>query len=324
MRRRGQGFFDNFRNILGYAERTRPDLVVHGGDLFFRRRIPPKIVDMVYEALLEFSEAGIPMFIVPGNHEGSRLPASLWLEAASLHVFDRPRTFHVEVSGQVVAISGFPFVRADAGVKFAEMVAETGWQDTAAPIRILCMHQAVDGAQFGPANYTFRAGRDVVSLPDIPEDFSVVLTGHIHRRQVLTASRGKGAPPIIYAGSIERTSFSEKDEPKGFFEICLGMDENGRWTANDITFRELPTRPMVEVSIGPEIDASGLRAYLEQSISGADQDSIVKLRSRWAPDPSVRARLTAPFLRSVFPPSMNVQLGAEFYRDARPVEHARQ
>ena len=60
IRRRGQGFFDNYQRLLDYAAESKPDLVVHGGDLFFRRRVQPKIVDMAYQALMKFAENGIP------------------------------------------------------------------------------------------------------------------------------------------------------------------------------------------------------------------------------------------------------------------------
>ena len=324
MRRRGQGFFDNYQHILDYAAQSKPDLVVHGGDLFFRRRVQPKIVDMAYEALMKFAESGIPVFIVPGNHEGSSLPASLWLLGSKANVFDRPRTFRIDVGGQAVAISGFPFARNDAGHRFRALLAETGWRDASAPIKLLCLHQAVEGAQFGPSNFTFRAGKDVIRISDIPGEFIAVLTGHIHRRQILNGNRGNGPLPVVYAGSVERTSFAEKDEPKGFYEIELAPDEAGRWRARAIDFLELPTRPMVDLLIGPRGDSFRLQDHLRRQVEGLDVNSIVRLRCTTEPDQSILARLTAPVLRSVFPKSMNVQLGIEFrseeqrgYRRAR-------
>ena len=77
-RRRGPDFFDNFHRVLDYARKTRPDFLVHGGDLFFRAKIPQLIVDMVYQDLFEFAAEGIPTLIVPGNHERSILPVSLF------------------------------------------------------------------------------------------------------------------------------------------------------------------------------------------------------------------------------------------------------
>ncbi len=293
--------------------------------MFFRTRVPAKIVDMAYEALMEFARSGIPIFIVPGNHESSRLPPSLWLGASNIYVFDRPRTFEITVSGYQVAMSGFPFARNDAGHRFKSLLAATGWQGTSAAIRLLCMHQAVEGAQFGPTNFTFRAGRDVVRMSDIPEEFAAVLTGHIHRRQVLNRPRGRGNLPVVYPGSIERTSFAEKDEPKGFFEIGLAPDEAGTWWTDQMRFIEVPARPMAEILIDPKTDSTSLRHYLTGRIAGLDKDSIVKLKLTSDVDGASRATLTMPFFRSIFPGSMDIQMGMEFYRDVlRAPNHARE
>ena len=314
-RRRGQDFFDNFQRVLDYAVRTRPDLVVHGGDLFFRSRVPPKVVDLAYETIFKFGQSGIPLLIVPGNHEWSRLPASLWLGDANIHVLDRPRTVEIAASGYRIAISGFPFVRNDVRQRFGSVLAETGWEETSADIKLLCVHQAVEGARVGPSNYTFRSGGDVIKIADIPQGFAAVLAGHIHRMQILTRPQPKGELSIIYPGSIERTSFAEKDEPKGFFEIKLACDETGTWGVHEANFLELPARPMVDIDIDPHIPPAGLGAYLRGRIADLDKNAIVRLRCAGGLEGSVRAELTASSLRSVFPRSMNVQLASELYRE---------
>ena len=90
--RRGPDFFANFRVVLDHARSTRADLVVHGGDFFFRSKVPASVVERAYLGLLEFAESGIPIVIVPGNHERSVLPPSMFLNHPQIHVFDRPRT----------------------------------------------------------------------------------------------------------------------------------------------------------------------------------------------------------------------------------------
>ena len=42
--RRGEDFFNNFKLVLKYAEQNEIDLVLHGGDFFFRSKVPQKIV----------------------------------------------------------------------------------------------------------------------------------------------------------------------------------------------------------------------------------------------------------------------------------------
>jgi len=67
-RRRGEDFFKNFETVLSYARNIDSDLVIHGGDLFFRSKVPEPIVDRVYQTLTSFGNSGIPFFIVPGNY----------------------------------------------------------------------------------------------------------------------------------------------------------------------------------------------------------------------------------------------------------------
>ena len=93
-RRRGHDFFANLEIALAPALDGQVDLVVHGGDLYYRSRVPPALVEMAMAPLLEVARSGIPVYIVPGNHERSRIPLNLWTTHPNLHIYDRPRTFH--------------------------------------------------------------------------------------------------------------------------------------------------------------------------------------------------------------------------------------
>jgi DNA repair exonuclease SbcCD nuclease subunit len=313
-RRRGQDFFDNFERILDYAASTGPDLVVHGGDLFFRSRVPHPIVDKVYDSLWRFAQTGIPILIVPGNHERSKLPTSIWLAHPNIHVFDTPKTYRVAVSRTSIAVSGFPFVRDDIRRRFKEVIAETGWDESSADIKLLCMHHFVEGAQVGPSGYTFRSGPDVVRMSDIPTDCVAVLAGHVHRKQVLRKTIGNDELQVIYPGSTERTSFAEKDEPKGFFDIEIDRGPAGTGWVTELEFHELPARPMFDLEIGAEVQASGLRGYLLDRIAKLDKNAVVRLACANQLDSATGAMLTASFLRSVFPSSMSFQLSINMRR----------
>ncbi len=76
-RRRGPDFFVNTRLALEPALRGRVDLVVHGGDLLYRSKVPARLVAQAIEPLLEVADAGVPVVLVPGNHERSALPYPL-------------------------------------------------------------------------------------------------------------------------------------------------------------------------------------------------------------------------------------------------------
>ena len=77
-RRRGDDFFGNYLEVIETAKREEVHVLLHGGDLFYRSRVGQWLVARVFEPLLELADAGISVLIVPGNHERSRIPLSLF------------------------------------------------------------------------------------------------------------------------------------------------------------------------------------------------------------------------------------------------------
>lgn len=307
-RRRGPDFFACFERALEPALAGEADLVVHGGDLLYRSRVPPALVHRALEPLRRVASRGVPVFIVPGNHERSALPYPILAAHRSLLVFDRPRTFVCEAGGCRVALGGFPFaprVRA----RFRQLVLETGLHRTPADVRLLCIHQAVEGARVGPQDFTFRHGDDVVRGSDLPGGIAAVLAGHIHRGQVLPVDlSGRKLPaPVLYPGSVERTSFAERDEPKGYLRLELAADGSPGGTLAGWEWMTLPARPMLEVHVdGGGQDAGGLAAQVRSRLAELPQDAVVRLRIRGPLGPSEAAVLSAEHLRTLAPPGMNV------------------
>ncbi|NIO02219.1 MAG: metallophosphoesterase [Candidatus Latescibacteria bacterium] len=315
-RRRGGDFYDNYKAVLGHAIDTRADLVIHGGDFFFRSRVPKKIIDLAYGPLFEFAAHGIPFLIVPGNHERSELPTSLYLAHPNIYVFNRPRTYTFDIAGAKIGIAGFPFERGDIRSRFGSVLAQTGWDREQSDVNLLCIHQAVEGAQVGPSNYTFRHGEDVVKIDDPPAEFMAVLAGHIHRKQIFTrrAGRNRGEVTVIYPGSTERTSFAEKMEEKGFFEITLTRIDGSQWRMGKLDFKTLPARPMVDLLLDASVSRSNLRFYIASRVGGFEKDAIVRIRSKGKLDDGIRSTLTTEFLRGIFPDTMNFQFSSGFFQ----------
>ena len=313
-RRRGPDFFANFRQVLAYARDTRPDLVLHGGDLFFRARVPPVIVDMVYSDLFEFAGEGIPIIIVPGNHERSMLPVSLFLNHPNIYIFDQPRTFEFELGGSRISLSGFPCKRNSVRNEFSGLMKETGWEGNVGAGKLLCLHQTFEGAKVGPSGYTFRKGQDVIRRSDLPQDAVAVLSGHIHRRQILGNHKNQGGkfPPVIYPGSTERTSFAERHEKKGFYEIELTSPNKDSWGIQRLDFIELPARPMEDLFIERTVSSEDLSDFILRRVGELDPDSIVRLRCDAELDPEVKSIVTSRYLREILPETMNYQFSADF------------
>lgn len=184
-RRRGPDFFSNYKQALKPALRGEVTCVIHGGDLFYRSKVPQKLVEMAFAPLKQIADLGIPVYLVPGNHERSAIPQSLFTLHPNIFIFNTPRVFLLETVGLRMGFAGFPYIRDAIRSRFLSIVEQTRWREHYADIWFLCIHQCVVGAMVGPSNYMFRHGSDVIRLPDIPDSFAAVFSGHIHRHQVL-------------------------------------------------------------------------------------------------------------------------------------------
>lgn len=322
-RRRGPDFLANHRRALEPALNGEMDLVVHGGDVFHRSRPHSTLVAQAFEPLIEVAERSVPVFIVPGNHERSRIPHVRFASHPLIHVFDRPRTFQVPVADRRVALLGFPYERDVVRRRFPELIAATGWRAGAADVSLLCVHHCFEGATVGPADFTFRRGPDVIRCRDIPEGLTAVLTGHVHRHQVLTRDLdGHLLPaPVLYPGSVERTAYAEMGEEKGYLvlEIDDGAPHEPRPGSGDgpspaaptlrWTFRPLPARPMVAADLrAAGLGSRELRARIATVLAEAPPEAVLRLRLEGRIADDAHGVLSAEALRSLVPPDMNVDV----------------
>jgi DNA repair exonuclease SbcCD nuclease subunit len=308
-RRRGHDLFANFDRSLQAAQSHRVDALIHGGDLFYRSRVPSQLVDKVFARLKAVAAAGIPVFIVPGNHERSRIPHSEFTLHPDLHVFMRPATFTLTKDGQRLAIAGFPFLRGKIRNRFKALVAATGWRRTKTDASLLCLHQSIEGACVGPANYRFRCGPEVIRGQDSPAGFNAVLAGHIHRHQVLTRDlRGRPLPaPVYYPGSIERISFAEQGEPKGYLLLTIDLAPGSSHRPVHGTFQPLPTRPMVTLSLQrSRLTSTALHCLLAHRLTHLPKDAIVRLKLMGPVPGTHHIVLRADVLRRLAPATMNL------------------
>jgi DNA repair protein SbcD/Mre11 len=284
------------------------DLVVHGGDVFDRPAVISSVAHQAFEPLIRIADRGVPVFIVPGNHERSRLPHLRFARHPRIHVFDEPRTFVIERRGTRVAVAGFPYERRDVRTRFRDLVKASSWTPDCATLHLLCVHHCVEGATVGPADYTFRGAPDVIRPREVPPEFAAVLSGHIHRHQVLTTDlfARRLAVPILYPGSIERTSFAEIGEPKGFMMLHLrpGGIPAVRWE-----FRLLPARPMIrrEISVAG-LSPTALDSAIREIVAAVPADAVLTIRISGPMGDDHWRTASVANLRTLVPASMNVEV----------------
>jgi DNA repair exonuclease SbcCD nuclease subunit len=311
-RRRGHDFLANYATALAPALAGAVDIVVHGGDVFNRSNVATSVAWQAFEPLARVADRGVPVFVVPGNHERGRIPQIRFARHPRIHVFDRPRTFTVVVRGMRLGVAGFPSERNDVRTKFVDLLEATGWRTVDAHARLLCMHQCVEGATVGPNDFTFTIAADVIRARDLLPGFCAVLSGHIHRHQVLTRDL-RGSPiaaPVLYPGSIERTSFAEADETKGYMTVDVRCD--GGETRLDWQFHPLPARPLVRREIHLDAVAdTALEPTIRALIAAVPPDAVLTIRVIGNLGDGARRVLSAANLRRLAPATMNIELKLE-------------
>lgn len=196
LRRRAYGdlFFQKAQDIIDEAIRKhKVDFVLHAGDFFNRSKPPPAVIDRAVKPFLFAANKGIPIYMIPGNHERSKLPLGLLPYHDLINVFVKPSSFYFEKNGMKIKITGFPFISYDSKTNFRSIVKKA-WDNCNGKnfphhhYSILSTHQMFSGARI--ENRTFWEGQDVVSLQKIPQMFNYLSCGHVHRFQFLYRSQG--------------------------------------------------------------------------------------------------------------------------------------
>jgi DNA repair exonuclease SbcCD nuclease subunit len=131
----------------------------------------------------------------------------------------------------------------------------------------------------------------------------------IIRFQVLTKDL-KGSTlsaPVFYPGSIERTSFAEKNESKGYLILEFETEKPAAIALKRWTFHELPARPMIQLDLhAVGMKGTAIQAWIQSRLFEIPQDSIVKLKVHGKISESAMAVFSAPALRALAPETMNI------------------
>lgn len=251
-----QRMFDIFQEVMQKAKSENADLVLHGGDMFNRSQPKEKIVSEAYDLIENIADEGIPFIGIPGNHDRSQLPESL-LNFFNSDIYLINKFSSIEINS--LTILCFPYIENNPQllVNKSDKIASNN------PTRnhiVLC-HQLFDGAMFGPRPHIFRNRSDTLVINNLPLNVRLVLSGHIHRSQTLQNR-------VYYTGSLERTSFMEIIEPKGYLIIDVEEDYI------DVSFKKIKTLPM---------------EVLELDITYENQ--ISKVIDQHFPNPNIRTQL---------------------------------
>lgn len=141
---------------------------------------------------------------------------------------------------------------------------------------VLVGHVTLQGAELAGLERTtlitsepkFTVGQLAVS----PIDY--VALGHIHRAQDRNPS---GHPPVVYSGSIERVTFKERDDEKGFYLVEVDPDREPR---THVTFVETPARAFVALHVDARDVEDPTERILDAIENAEIEGAVVRVRYR--------------------------------------------
>ena len=141
---------------------------------------------------------------------------------------------------------------------------------------VLAGHVTLQGAELAGSERTSLIANDpkftVGQLAVSPIDY--VALGHIHRAQNRNPD---GHPPVVYSGSIERVTFKERGEEKGFYRVDVDPEADPR---TEVTFVPTDARPFVALQVDVRESDAPTQRILD-AIADADvTDAIVRVRYR--------------------------------------------
>ena len=288
--------------VVALAEALRPDAVLVAGDVFDVAVPAVEALRVWSEALDALATAGIPLLVIPGNHDqAERLGHLGGLAArAGIHVrADLADAATPLVLGQV-ALYGLPFTRP-ARVRSAfglggDVVPDG---DDAAALRYLARHVLgrhrerhpelaavavahafVEGAGGEDEGEDPIAVGGTGAVPcDVFDGFAYTALGHLHGRRSLAGGR------VRYAGSLYPTSFAEAGHAKSASLVTID-DGNVRVEEHPLTsprpVRVLSGRRYDEVLAGADAETPEERdAYVLVRVTDVEpiEAALARLRA---------------------------------------------
>lgn len=287
------------------------DLFLFCGDAYRTADPTPTQQKVFAECLRPIAEAGVPIVMITGNHDH---PVSYGKASAidifqyvtgDVHVFRRPDKAVIDTKSGPLQLIAMPWpvrsmilskdehrkktpvevrdVIEKHYVNFIEQAAKD--LDPALPT-VLAGHFSVQGSDLSGSERTSLIAHEAkftpgqLTLP--PVDY--VALGHIHRFQNRAPGAEPGATrvtnaettPVVYSSSIERISFKEWDDRKGF--LLVDIDVNGAGKTTSYEFIDTPARRFVAIHVDAREAAEPTEAILRALDQEDVDDAIVRVR----------------------------------------------
>ncbi|MDG6950031.1 MAG: DNA repair exonuclease [Nitrososphaerota archaeon] len=219
--KRKDDFLKCFEEMVDYARKEKPDILLMGGDLFDNMWPSNHVRAAAMKDFRALHEAGVKVFAVSGHHDTpkSRLegtsPLAVYGNSGYIHYFrdpTSPETVSLDYRGFFVTVTG---VGHNPLHELGNDPMDSVPKGLEGDFNIVIAHAPVQG-------FTGWTGDEPIIRPSaIPPQVNLLAVGHFHDHQ----EKRSGKTEIIYPGSTERVDAGEEeDEKKGFVWAELSKD----------------------------------------------------------------------------------------------------
>ena len=226
--------YNSYKEFVDYAIKTKPDLIIHAGDLFDSVRPNNRAITFAVKQIIRLSKKKIPFIVIAGNHEHPKLKETGHIFSIFDHMdFVFPvynakyETLPFKIGKEKIAIHAIP--QCESKDEFNQEIKKLK-PDSKANYNIFTSHGAVTGIHVFSMN---EFNELIIPTQIISKKFDYIALGHYHKFS-------KIAKNAFYSGSTERFTFTDAPDKKGFLELVFS---NGKF---NYKFIELESRPMVD------------------------------------------------------------------------------
>jgi exonuclease SbcD len=265
-----------FEEMVDYATKERPELLLIGGDLFDIMRPGNYARAAVMRDFRSLYDAGVKVFAVSGHHDTPRSmeegtsPLAVYGNSGFIHYFQNPsapETVTLDYKGFKVSVTG---VGHNPLHEFGNDPVNAVPRELPGDFNIVIAHAPVQG-------FVGWTGDEPMIKPSaIPSKVNLLAVGHFHNHQ----EKRSGNTKIVYPGSTERVDFAEEADEKGF--VWAEFQKDGSISTD---FVKTSARKYKTVSINfPNVPKplDELKAKMEESF---DSQAVLRVKLLGKVDP---------------------------------------
>ncbi len=226
--------YNVFEQFIDYAVKTKPDLIIHAGDLFDSVRPNNRAITFSMKQLIRLSKTGIPFVVIAGNHEHPKLRETGHIFSIFDHVEniypvynEKYEKLSLNINNEKTIIHALP--QSNNKKEFNEELKKIKPASNA-DYNILVAHGSVTGIKVFSMN---EFNELFIPIDMLSKDFDYIALGHYHKYTQLTSKAS-------YQGSTENVTLADAGDKKGFIELELSNKKLKP------SFIQLKTRPMID------------------------------------------------------------------------------